>query len=88
MTALELYSGLKPYHQYERDHVVYSQITSGQAPARKDYPNFDKYAPLPDETWALLEKCWEKEPEKRPTIQDVVDELDRINAEANLASSD
>ncbi|KAJ1306266.1 hypothetical protein OPQ81_010970 [Rhizoctonia solani] len=83
MTVLQLYSGLIPYHQYTKDHKICSEITSGILPKRKDYPDFDKYAPLPEKTWALLEKCWNKEPEERPTIQDVVDELGAIDAEAS-----
>ncbi|CAE6485878.1 unnamed protein product [Rhizoctonia solani] len=86
MTALQLYSGLVPYYQYQKNQRICDQIWSGRIPKREDYPDFDKYAPLPDKTWALLVRCWNKEPEDRPTIQDVVDELDRINAEANTGS--
>ncbi|CAE6410691.1 unnamed protein product [Rhizoctonia solani] len=83
MTALQLYSGLEPYHQYVKDHRICAEIMAGRTPKREDHPEFDKYAPLPDKTWTLLEKCWNMEPEERPTIQDVVDELEMINSEAN-----
>ncbi|CAE6495085.1 unnamed protein product [Rhizoctonia solani] len=87
MTALQLYSGLEPYHLYTKDQRICAQITSGRSPKREDHPEFDKYAPLPDKTWALLEKCWKMEPEERPTIQEVVDELDKIDVEANSGSN-
>ncbi|CAE6360662.1 unnamed protein product [Rhizoctonia solani] len=83
MTALQLYSGLEPYHQHVKDFKICREITSGKTPKREDYPDFDKYAPLPDKTWELFEKCWNMEPEERPKIKDVVDELAKINAEAN-----
>ncbi|ELU42189.1 protein tyrosine kinase domain-containing protein [Rhizoctonia solani AG-1 IA] len=87
MTALQLYSGLEPYHQHVKDHRICAEIMAGRTPKREDYPEFDKYAPLPDKTWTLLEKCWNMEPEERPTIQDVVDELEMINSEANPDSN-
>ncbi|CUA77259.1 Tousled-like kinase [Rhizoctonia solani] len=85
MTALQLYSGQVPYHQFETNFRICTEITSGRALKRADYPDFDKYAPLPDKTWALLERCWNIIPEERPTIQKVTEELDQINTEAGLA---
>ncbi|CAE6459806.1 unnamed protein product [Rhizoctonia solani] len=87
MTALQLYSGLLPYHQHHQNYRICTAITSGQALKREDYPDFDKYAPLPDKTWALLEKCWNKVPEERPKIKYIVDKLDQIRAEADAGSN-
>jgi hypothetical protein len=47
-------------------------------PRRKDYAGFNRYAHRPDETWALLERCWAKEPESRPTMDEIVKELKGI----------
>ncbi|CUA67131.1 hypothetical protein RSOLAG22IIIB_07210 [Rhizoctonia solani] len=54
------------------------QLYSGQ-------PDFGKYAPLPDKTWALLGRSWNIIPEERPTIQAIAEKLDQINTEAGLA---
>ncbi|KAF8599904.1 kinase-like protein [Ceratobasidium sp. AG-I] len=79
MTALELYSGLEPFYQFTLNSPMNNAIIKGTRPQRSEYPDFDKYAPQPDAYWALLEKCWRREPESRPTIQEVLDELDRID---------
>ncbi|KAG8714537.1 hypothetical protein FRC11_008092 [Ceratobasidium sp. 423] len=86
MTVLQLYSGLLPYYQHTKNQKICDEIRLGRTPKREDYLDFDKYAPLPDKTWALLQKCWNKEPEERPTIQEVVDELDAINVEVSAGS--
>lgn len=81
MTALELYSGQEPFYQFTKNAPLTEAIIKGTRPQRSEYPDFDKYAPQPDAYWALLEKCWSEAPESRPTIQAVLDELDRIDPE-------
>ena len=59
------------------------QIGTGKTPTRKDHAEFDKYALRPDELWALLEKCWAMSPSDRPTIDQVIVELQRIKGMAD-----
>ncbi|KAG8726675.1 hypothetical protein FRC12_023186 [Ceratobasidium sp. 428] len=53
-------------------------ICLNKRPLRADHADFEKYALKPDEVWALLEKCWAIEPEDRPTIGEVVIELEKM----------
>ncbi|KAF8601635.1 kinase-like protein [Ceratobasidium sp. AG-I] len=78
MATLELVSGKVPYFNYKKPHLLAFVIAKGDIPNRKDYVEFDKYALRPDELWTLLEKCWTVEPTDRPTIDDVLVELERI----------
>ncbi|KAF8348429.1 kinase-like domain-containing protein [Amanita rubescens] len=43
------------------------QVKEGKHPPRKPNP------PLEDEAWNLIERCWDQNPIKRPSIDDVVD---------------
>jgi hypothetical protein len=44
-------------------------------PRRDKHTDFEKYGFKPDQLWALLESCWEPEPENRPTIDEVAMKL-------------
>jgi len=46
---------------------VVQEIKEGKRPPRKPNP------PLEDEAWNLIERCWDQDPIKRPSIDDVVD---------------
>ncbi|KAG9123001.1 hypothetical protein FRC07_000366 [Ceratobasidium sp. 392] len=78
MAALELISGLPPYHEHKQAHSVMLDIGRNKRPVRAKYADFEQYALRPDEMWALLERCWEIEPQKRPTIDEAIVELERI----------
>ncbi|KAG8775956.1 hypothetical protein FRC12_001173 [Ceratobasidium sp. 428] len=78
MTALELISGQKPYYNIRPDYEVPNAIRGGQKPVESDYPAFREFSPQPDMMWALFEKCWSMKPEDRPTIGQVIEELDVI----------
>ena len=43
------------------------QVKRGERPPRMPNP------PLEDEAWNLIERCWDHDPIKRPSIDDVVD---------------
>ncbi|KAF8601638.1 kinase-like protein [Ceratobasidium sp. AG-I] len=83
MAAVELVSGNVPYFKTKQTHSLAVQIGRGKRPARKDHVEFDKYALQPDELWALLERCWAIEASERPTIDEVIAELERIKAMTN-----
>ncbi|CAE6489518.1 unnamed protein product [Rhizoctonia solani] len=77
MATLEIVSGSIPYYRHKQDMNVMLKILQGP-PKRKDYPKFDDYAYKPEELWSLLEECWAQEPEKRPTMDEVVVGLKKI----------
>jgi hypothetical protein len=53
-------------------------IVAGETPNEADYPAFKEYCPQPDMMWALLQKCWKMVAEERPTIDEVITELELI----------
>ncbi|CCO33377.1 Serine/threonine-protein kinase TNNI3K [Rhizoctonia solani AG-1 IB] len=77
MAALEIISGSIPYHMHKQAMNIILKVNEGP-PRRKDYAGFNRYAHRPDETWALLERCWAEEPESRPTMDEIVKELKGI----------
>ncbi|KAG9088161.1 hypothetical protein FRC06_002198 [Ceratobasidium sp. 370] len=77
MTALELISGQEPYYSIRVDWEVVDALKENQKPERGQHAKFDQYCPLADLVWALMEKCWLAAAE-RPTIDEVVSELERI----------
>lgn len=48
---------------------VIGQVSLGHRPERRTNP------PLGDEAWQLIEKCWDQDPGKRPSMDDVVDTM-------------
>ncbi|CAE6445331.1 unnamed protein product [Rhizoctonia solani] len=79
MAALEIVSGSIPYHMHKQAMTIILRVNEGP-PRRKDHPGFNNYAYRPDEMWALLEKCWAKEPSERPTMDKIVMELKEISS--------
>ncbi|KAJ1305016.1 hypothetical protein OPQ81_000059 [Rhizoctonia solani] len=77
MAALEIISGSIPYYKHRQGMTVMLTVTRGP-PKREDYPEFNTYAYRPEEMWDLLTKCWELDPAKRPTIDEVVVGLKKI----------
>ncbi|KAG8701495.1 hypothetical protein FRC08_004059 [Ceratobasidium sp. 394] len=77
-TALELISGEQPYHNIRAHWEVLDEIIAGRPLNESDYPAFREYSPQPNMMWALLQKCWSMKPEDRPTIDQVIGELDLI----------
>lgn len=48
---------------------VIGQVSLGHRPQRRSNP------PLRDEAWKLIEKCWDQDPGKRPSMDDIVDTM-------------
>ena len=64
----ELTTGKKPFHDRPHNHLLISDILKGERPqVTDDTPEF--YADL-------MKKCWDHNPENRPTAQEIKDCLD------------
>ncbi|KAG8733277.1 hypothetical protein FRC11_007453 [Ceratobasidium sp. 423] len=77
MATLEIVSGSIPYYRQKQDYSIMNKILEGP-PKREEYPQFDDYAYKPQEMWELLERCWDRKPENRPTMDEVVMKLKAI----------
>ena len=67
MLAVEVFSGESPFK--EKDQIVVLRISRGDRPAK---PGNAEVVGLTAEMWGVLESCWQRYPEERPTAQQVV----------------
>ncbi|QRV82209.1 Tyrosine kinase catalytic domain protein [Ceratobasidium sp. AG-Ba] len=90
MTALELYSDRVPYAKIKMPGSVVMEVARGRVPERPrpgmngsnlvgtkpGDKNERDGIPIPDRLWNLLVKCWAQDGADRPTIQEVIEELE------------
>ncbi|KAG8875735.1 hypothetical protein FRB97_004770 [Tulasnella sp. 331] len=77
MTALEILSGLEPYHRIVSTRQLMDTITQHINPRREDYVR--RSASLQDDQlWGILLSCWEADPNRRPTMDEVVERLEAM----------
>ncbi|CUA67012.1 Putative leucine-rich repeat-containing protein DDB_G0290503 [Dictyostelium discoideum] [Rhizoctonia solani] len=83
MTALEIITGVPPIRQISGDMALPCAKPEefDISKQRKEYPEWEKYAHKPDLLWALLSKCWSLDATKRPDMQTVSDEVEKIIAQ-------
>jgi len=74
MVILEVLSGQVPF-QGDRDFVVVKRVLEGERPGR---PRGAERVWFTDDLWGMLEQCWSSEPDDRPTVEDVLGNLERI----------
>ena len=70
MVIYETISGHFPFHNHT-DLTVFKKVLEGKRPPRE--PSFT------DSLWELLGKCWEPEPGARPSIEDVLQCLEKAS---------
>jgi len=74
LVDLQIFSGLIPFHEIH-DHAVILQVIRGQRPSRplicEPWEISCEDLGLDDETWAVIDRCWNQEPEKRPVAKEV-----------------
>ncbi|KAG8740000.1 hypothetical protein FRC11_000445 [Ceratobasidium sp. 423] len=84
MTALELYSDKVPYSQIRMFSTVMREVAKGKIPERPR-PGANRMSSttgdgdgieIPDRLWELLVRCWANDPVNRPTVQEVIQELE------------
>jgi son of sevenless-like protein len=73
MLCLEILSGDVPFAGIRRDLAVPREIDNGVLPKHPGLVAVSQG--LSDAIWKLLQKCWEREPAKRPSITEVKNSL-------------
>lgn len=71
MNHSQVLTGQIPFHYIRTDSVVIGMVAGGRRPDRKKSQIPAEAEPL----WSILEACWAKEMEARPTMDDVVGRL-------------
>jgi hypothetical protein len=63
----------RPFHQLN-EYMIILRIHEGHRPSRP--ARFEQGSQIPDDTWALIEKCWAENPQARPHMTEVVHYLE------------
>ncbi|TRM59477.1 kinase-like domain-containing protein [Schizophyllum amplum] len=72
MTVLELLTEKKPFCEQKRDYAVIKDVIVGAK--RPERPQ--NHEQVTDGMWALLQKCWVRDPEQRPRMAEVLGALE------------
>lgn len=67
----------RPWPELEADYQVIVNVVDGKRPAR---PLLLDGGELSDEVWALISSSWDHEPSLRPSAEEVVRQMEGINA--------
>ena len=68
MFAVEVFTGKIPFEGQKNEAVVLFILDGG----RPEVPGSSRAEGLTSEMWALLQRCWQQNPKKRPTTEEVV----------------
>ena len=74
MVAVEVYTGKVPFPE-EPPAMAPSRVLKGERP---EMPQDSEQIGVTDDIWALLERCWQQDPKKRPTMEKVVRKWQRF----------
>lgn len=80
MVVLELLTGEPPFSEYRSEVAVLRALVNGTQPKRPT----ESTVWLTDELWALVQRCWSKGPESRPTMEVVVVDLEKMQPSHNF----
>ncbi|KAG6905271.1 hypothetical protein DXG01_003775 [Tephrocybe rancida] len=76
--AYEIFAGEVPFASITRDATVMYKVLLGQQPSRPAAALLSwSVWGLTDGIWSLMEKCWSIDPVKRPTIDIIIEELEK-----------
>ncbi|KAK7684972.1 hypothetical protein QCA50_011807 [Cerrena zonata] len=73
-TSVELYTRDRPFPEVPTETEVITQIVNGARPSR---PSALSWKTMSKQLWQLLERCWDRDDDKRPTMKEVVFELSK-----------
>ncbi|KAF8351816.1 kinase-like domain-containing protein [Amanita rubescens] len=78
MTILELFTHEMPFsHIKKNPQVIFRKMEKDELPKRSVDERVIERG-LDDEIWKILCRCWAKEPEDRPSIDDLVTQLEMV----------
>lgn len=60
-----------PYHECTNDFQVFQKLFAGITPSRPESNPDSDLDLIGDEMWALMVKCWVRQPDLRPTLREI-----------------
>lgn len=78
--AFFILTGLTPFKTLSKDPAIFLALCAGQSPvAPSDRSRRLNCRPVPEQwVWPLLDECWEKQPDKRPSMRRIQERLARM----------
>ena len=80
MVVLEVLSGHHPFALHE-DTMIAQKVIEGEHPERPEGAWFT------DDLWRTLEQCWSHQPRDRPTVEAVLERLERVSVSQKSSPS-
>jgi hypothetical protein len=79
LILLELFEGREPFHECRSQFRIQCDVVSGKRPTRPRQDCERKCMMEPtDAMWALVQRCWHQDEDHRPTMNEVVEELENL----------
>jgi serine/threonine protein kinase len=75
MVVYEVLGGQAPFVQFHHCVVMW-KVMGGERPSR---PNGPEGAQFTDDLWQMLNRCWEAQPERRPSVATALECLERVS---------
>ncbi|EMD33665.1 hypothetical protein CERSUDRAFT_159906 [Gelatoporia subvermispora B] len=79
MVVWEMFTGLEPYYNIRSEGEIYTQVYHYRS--RPQRPEQAAGLGLSDELWALVERCWQHDPQDRPTVEYIEGVMQGIRAD-------
>ena len=76
MTMLEMLTEKIPFAEHNSDMAIIKALMRNQRPRRPE-PVAGQEDPITNYLWDLMMRCWSREPEGRPTMQELIEALER-----------
>ncbi|KAJ6466811.1 kinase-like domain-containing protein [Mycena sanguinolenta] len=81
----EILTGQVPFHELQNDMAVMMRVSAGYRPPR---PMSWSRTTVFDSLWELLQKCWHRDEDMRPTAPQIVESLYGIGAKTKPLATD
>ncbi|KAJ8077726.1 hypothetical protein PM082_002159 [Marasmius tenuissimus] len=85
MTVLELLTHNQPFAQFKHPPEVVLSVANGRNPKRPTDAKV-KERGLDDDLWTLMEECWNRTPSARPGIDNILKQLEDLDAPAHYVA--
>ena len=91
LRSKQIYSGKKPFEGLSNFQII-SKVAKKHRPARpqprESENSMSRSQFMSNDLWALVEACWQQDPEKRPNMPSVTRTIDKMIASGTMPSPD
>ena len=77
-----MFTGLIPFHSYQRDPAVIQRIMVGARPERPEATELG----LTDDLWDMIRSAWAANANERPSVPTIIDFLSQVMTQRDAGS--